>query len=64
MYVVKLHQQSSPNLYVHVHLPVVFNEWKKQLGGYIIDYNSLKIEETIAKGLYINSTVINCDYQY
>ena len=28
-----------------------FEEWRKQLGTYMIDYNSLTFEEAIAKGL-------------
>ena len=31
-------------------LVVALDEWKKQMKTFLIDYNALKIEETIAKG--------------
>ena len=37
----------SPWLYLST---VAFDEWKKQIEAYMIDYNALKIEETVAKG--------------
>ena len=33
-----------------------FEEWRKQLGTYMIDYNSLTFEEAIAKGLRMKMT--------
>ena len=38
----------------------LIEEWKTQLGAYMIDYNTLIIEETIAKGtVFINNTASN-----
>ena len=35
-----------------------FEEWRRQLGSYIIDYNSVILEEAIAKGLRMKMTFL------
>ena len=34
-----------------------FEEWRRQLGSYIIDYNSVILEEAIAKGLRMKMAI-------
>ena len=36
----------------------LFDEWQKQFAACMIDFNSLKIEETVAKGLDQNTTLV------
>ena len=39
---------------------VSIEEWKKELTGYLIDYDSLDIKDTVASGLWIyNQKLIN-----
>ena len=40
----------------NVFVTAKFEEWRKQLGTYMIDYNNLTFEEAIAKGLRIKMT--------
>ena len=35
-----------------------FEEWRRQLGSYIIDYNSVILEEVIAKGLRMKMAIL------
>ena len=36
-------------------LAVALDEWKKQMKAFLIDYNTLEIEETMAKGLWLQN---------
>ena len=40
----------------NVFVTAKFEEWRKQLGTYMIDYNNLTFEKAIAKGLRIKMT--------
>ena len=40
-------------------ITALFEEWKKQLGNYMIDYNTLIVKEIIAKGVRILTTYVH-----